>query len=250
MKKMLLTLGSLVLLTLAAFAQDPDLKAMLAKYDEMMNFTNTDQSARVTIVTRKPGEADDVMTCQFFRRDNEKKTLILILKPEANKGSGLLMIGDDVTIFYDPESRKFSTVAKSGSFQNSDVKNSDFEAPQYSKKYDIIESKREKLGAKDTWALTLKANTTTVAYPKVKMWLEAGTNLCLKMERYSLSDRLMNTSLFAKYTKIEGHFIAQTQVYEDNLKKGEKSVLTLEAVSLAKLPENTFTKERIEQVNQ
>ncbi|HUX39910.1 MAG TPA: outer membrane lipoprotein-sorting protein [Rectinemataceae bacterium] len=251
MKRFLFAIATALSLILPVQADDkPDFKALLSRYDEMLNFDKFDQSARVTIVQRKPGESDSVMQAQYFRRDAEKKTLILILKPEANRGQGLLMIGDDVTIFYDPESRKFSTVAKSGSFQDTNAKNSDFEAPNFSAKYDIVDATRESLVKKDTWALTLKAKTNDVSYPTIKIWLEVGSNLCLKMENYSLSNRLMSTTLYGKYVNIKGKYIPQIWRFEDNLKKGEITVISLESPSLEKLPENVFTKAYLEQVNQ
>lgn len=251
MKRFLFAIATLVALAAPALAEDrPDFKALLARYDDMLNFDTYDQSARVTIVDRKPGEDDNVMVAQYFRRDSAKKTLILMLKPEANKGQGLLMIGDDVTIFYDPESRKFSTVAKSGSFQDTNAKNSDFEAPNFSKKYDIAATARESLAKKEAWVLTLKAKANDVTYPTIKLWLEVGSNLCLKMENYSLSDRLMSSTLYGKYVSIKGKFIPQLWRFEDKLKKGEITVVSLEAPSLESLPDNVFTKAYLEQVNQ
>ena len=251
MKRYAIVIAAALLCAAAAIAEtQPDFKALLAKYDEMLNFDAYDQSAKVTIVQRKPGEADNVMQAQYFRRDAQKKTLILILKPEANKGQGLLMVGDDVTIFYDPESRKFSTVAKSGSFQDTNAKNSDFEAPNYSQKYDIVSAERESLVKKDTWVLTLKAKANDVTYPKIKLWLEVGSNLCLKMENYSLSDRLMSTTLYGKYVNVSGKYVPQIWRFEDDLKKGEITVISLESPSLEKLPDTVFSKAYLEQVNQ
>ena len=252
MKRYIFAFASLLCLAFSAGAQtdgQADPKALLARYDEMLNFDRFDQSARVTIVQRKPGEEDNVMVAQYFRRDAEKKTLILILKPEANRGQGLLMIGNDVTIFYDPESRKFSTIAKSGSFQDTNAKNSDFEAPNFSSKYDIVEASRESLVKKEAWVLTLKAKTNDATYPKIRLWLEVGSNLCLKMENYSLSDRLMSTTLYGKYVKVQGKYIPQIWRFEDNLKKGEITVVSLESPSLERLPDNVFSKAYLEQVN-
>lgn len=251
MKRFLFALACSLLFAAASIAESqPDFKALLAKYDTMLNFDAYDQSAKVTIVQRKPGESDNVMQAQYFRRDALKKTLILILKPEANKGQGLLMIGDDITTFYDPESRKFSTVAKSGSFQDTNAKNSDFEAPNYSRKYDIDSAERDSLVKKDAWVLTLKAKAKDVTYPKIKLWLEVGSNLCLKMENYSLSDRLMSTTLYGKYVNINGKYVPQIWRFEDDLKKGEITVISLESPSLEKLPDNVFSKAYLEQVNQ
>ncbi len=247
MKKILLTLAALAMTT-GAFAQDNvDFKAVLAKVDAQTNFKG-DASAKVTIQSKKPGENDNIMQAQYFRRDAEDKFMILILKPEVNKGQGYLKIEDNI-IFYDPESRKFSKLTGSGNFQDSNAKNSDFQASSLSEDYNIVESGREKLQAKDTWVLTLKAKKNDVTYPKMKIWVEVATNLMLKSEDYSLSDRLMRTSLYGKYVNIDGRFLATRMRFEDNLKKGEVTDLVLENPSLAKLPDSVFSQAYLEKVN-
>lgn len=246
--KQLAVFAVLVALGGAVNAQStPDFKAILAKLDDQANFKG-DASAKVTIVAKKPGEDDNIMQAQYFRRDSDDKFMILILKPEVNKGQGYLKIDDNI-IFYDPESRKFSKLTGSGNFQDSNAKNSDFEASALATDYDIAESAREKLQAKDTWVLTLQAKRNDVTYPKRKVWIEVGTNLLLKTEDYSLSGRLMRTSYFGKYVEIDGTFVALRMRFEDNLKKGEVTDLVLENPSLAKLPDTVFTQAYLEKVN-
>jgi len=247
MKKLILTLTAALALTGMASAEAPDYKAILAKVDEQTNFKG-DASAKVTIQSKKPGENDNIMQAQYFRRDKEDKFMILILKPEVNKGQGYLKIDDNI-IFYDPESRKFSKLTGSGNFQDSNAKNSDFEASSLANDYTITESGQEKLQAKDAYVLTLKAKGNDVTYPKRKVWIEVGSNLLLKSEDYSLSDRLMRTSYYGKYLNIDGRFVATRMRFEDNLKKGEVTDLVLENPSLATLPDTVFTQAYIEKVN-
>jgi len=247
MKKLILTLTVALAFTGMAMAEDPDFHAILAKIDEQTNFKG-DASAKVTIQSKKPGENDNIMQAQYFRRDTDDKFMILVLKPEVNKGQGYLKINDNI-IFYDPESRKFSKLTGSGNFQDSNAKNSDFESSKLADDYNIVETSREKLQAKDTWVLTVKAKTNDVTYPKRKVWVEVSTNLLLKSEDYSLSDRLMRTSLYGKYVNIDGRFLATRQRFEDNLKKGEVTDLIIENPSLAKLPDAVFTQAYLEKVN-
>ena len=248
MKRILLTLTAALALTGLAMADDVDFHAVLTKIDDQTNFKKTDISAKVTIVSRKPGENDNVMQCQWFRRDAQDRFMILMLKPEVNKGQGYLKIDDNI-IFYDPESRKFSKLTGSGNFQDSNAKNSDFQASSLANDYAVTESGREKLQSKDTWVITLKAKKNDVTYPKQRVWVEVSTNLLLKSEDYSLSDRLMRTSLYGKYLAVDGKFIPQLMRFEDNLKKGEITVITLENPSLSKLPDSVFTQAYLEKVN-
>ncbi len=157
-----------------------------------------------------------------------------------NKGQGYLKIDDNI-FFYDPESRKFSKYTGANNFQDSNAKNSDFQNSTLAGDYQLIDSGREKLGAKDTWVLTLKAKRNDVTYPKRKIWVEVSSVLLLKSEDYSLSDRLMRTSLYGKYLQIQDRFVPQLMRFDDNLKKGEVTVITLENPSLSKLPDAVFT---------
>jgi len=252
MKTLLLTtLGLLALLTPAA--AEPDFHAILATIDEQTNFKNTDASATVTIRSRKPGEEDNLMQAQYYRRDVEDRFTIVILKPEANKGQGYLKIDDNI-IFYDPESRKFSKLTGSGNFQDSNAKNSDFQASSLANDYKYSTEGDEaphqvKLGNKNAWVLVLKAVKNNVTYPKQVVWIEVETNLLLKAEDYSLSDRKMRTSYYGNYINIGGKFLAMRMRFEDNLKVGEVTDLVLENPSLAKLPDEVFTQRYLEKVN-
>lgn len=253
MKTTLLALvGVLLLGAVPAFA-DPDFHAILAKIDEQTNFKKTDASATVTVRAKKPGEEDNLMRAQYYRRDAEDRFTIVILKPEANKGQGYLKIDDNI-IFYDPESRKFSKLTGSGNFQDSNAKNSDFDASSLADDYAIVTDgdaapHQVKLGVKDAWVLTLKAVKNSVTYPKQVVWIEIDTNLLLKAEDYSLSDRKMRTSYYGNYITIGGKFLATRMRFEDNLKVGEVTDIILEAPSLDKLPDEVFTQRYLEKVN-
>ncbi len=83
MKRILLSLTVALALTGMAAAEDTvDFKAILAKIDDQTNFKTIDISAKVTVVSRKPGEDDNVTQAQYFRRDAENRFMILILKPK------------------------------------------------------------------------------------------------------------------------------------------------------------------------
>lgn len=256
MKRFLMSLTVALALTGMAAAEEVDYKAILAKIDEQTNFKG-DASAKVTIQSKKPGENDNIMQAQYFRRDAEDKFMILILKPEVNKGQGYLKI-DDNLIFYDPESRKFSKLTGSGNFQDSNAKNSDFEssslADDYKISYETVKGVDESpkvvtLGAKKAYMLTLRALKNDVTYPKQIVWIEVETNLLLKSEDYSLSERKLRTSYYGKYINIDGRFLATRMRFEDELKKGEITDLILENPSLAKLPDTVFTQAYLEKVN-
>jgi len=245
----LLVAAMLVAAVSLAGAQAKDWKPVLAKIDALSSFKDSDFSAEVTIVSVKPGEDDTTIVARYFRRDENEKFTIIMLKPDNQKGQGYFSVGDDLW-FYDPESRKFAYSSLKDSFQDTDAQNSDFSSNSYEKDYDVTESGEAKLGAFDTYALTLVANSKTVAVAKRKIWIRKDNYLPLKEEHYSVSGRLMRTIAIPKYQTVNGRFVPVTELIVDNLKPGEKTQLSLGNVSISKLPDAVFTKEYLERVNQ
>jgi outer membrane lipoprotein-sorting protein len=174
---------------------------------------------------------------------------LLILKPEINKGQGYLKL-DSSIFFYDPSSGKFAKQTGSGNFQDSNAKNSDFQNSTLSEDYEISSTGTGTLGKLETWVLTLKGKNNEVTYPKQKIWIDKSTGLLLQSEAYSLSDRLLRTSLYGKYLSVEGKYIAQLTRIQDMLKKDEVTTIKIENFSLQKLPDTVFTQAYLKKVNE
>jgi len=233
----------------AAFAQAPDWGRILAKVDETSNFENGDFSAEITVVTSKPGEENDVIVARYFRRDKAKQMVIVLLKPEVQKGQAYLQADDDLW-FYDPESRKFAFSSFKDRFSDSGAQNSDFSSSQLSRDYRVDSSGEERLGKYETWTGVLVAKDKSVAVPKRKLWISKDNNLVLKEEQYSLSDRLLRTIAIPSYQTISGRFVPVMMLEIDNVKVGEKTQITFKDVSVARLADSVFTKNYLERVNQ
>ena len=239
---------SLALCALAALAagrlsaQSPDFKAMLAAVDANGDFGTQDYSAVFTIVTQKPGEKDSVMQIRLFRRDEHDQVVWIILKPEAQKGQGFLKVDDNIWM-YDPESGKFSHSTMKEQIQNSKAKSSDLKRGSFAEDYDIAATAEGELGKYPVHILTLKAKNDEVSYPTLKLYIRKDKPLMLKEEDYSLSGRLMRTVLLPpKYIEVAGKTVYSQMLIQDELNKGEKSQLTISDVSVATLPDATFSK--------
>jgi outer membrane lipoprotein-sorting protein len=225
-----------------ASAETPDFKAMLKAIDENGDFGTQDYSAVFTIVTQKPEEKDAVVQVKLFRRDDHDQVVWIILKPEAQKGQGFLKVDENIWM-YDPESGKFSHSTMKEQIQNSKAKSSDLKRHSYAEDYDIAATDEGVLGKYPVYILTLKAKNAEVSYPTLKLHIRQDKPLVLKEEDYSLSDRLMRTVLYPpKYIEVAGKTVPSQMLIQDELNKGEKSQLTISDVSVAKLPDATFTK--------
>ncbi len=241
-KWVLVLLTFVVLGATGAAAEAPDFAAMLKAVDANGDFGSQDYSAMFTIVTQKPTEKDSVMQVKLFRRDNNDQMVWIMQKPEAQKGQGFLKVDENVWM-YDPESGKYSHSTMKETIQNSKAKSSDLKKTSYGDDYTVAAWEEGMLGKYPIYLLTLKAKSDEVSYPMLKLSIRKDKPLALKEEDYSLTARLMRTVLFPpRYIDVAGKTVYSQMLIEDNLNPGEKSQLTIADVSVAKLPDATFSK--------
>ncbi len=226
----------------------PDPKELLAKVDNLSDFTGKDFSAVFTIVTQKPGEKDSVTQARVFRRDTKKQFLILIMLPEVNKGQGYLRENDNVW-FYDPSSRKFSHSSVKENLQNTKAKNSDFTLSSFAQDYTVTSMTDGMVGKFPVWILDLKANTNEVSYDRVVLSIRKDPTMLLIRQDYSVNGRLMRTTAYPKYVQLEGKLLPSQILILDEINKGEKSQITMTEQSVTQLPDKVFTKAFLEQVS-
>ncbi|MBN2050867.1 MAG: outer membrane lipoprotein-sorting protein [Spirochaetales bacterium] len=238
----------LFFLTAACLSAQPDFKAMLREIDELGSFGEEDFSCVYTIVADKPGEEQEITQARMFRRDRTDQFLILILKPEVQKGQGYLQVDENVW-FYDPESRKFSHSSLKENIQNSDAKNADLDETSLAEDYDVIAWEEGTLGSFNVYILTLKALNDEVTYPKLRLWIRKDQAIVLKTEDYSLSDRLMRTSYYPKYIQVGAKLLPSQMLIVDELREGERTQITMRDATTAVLPDVVFTKAYLERVN-
>ncbi|MDA8409278.1 MAG: outer membrane lipoprotein-sorting protein [Treponema sp.] len=231
-----------------AFAATTDFKAILRNIDSMQDFGKQDYSAVYNIVSEKPDENPSTTQVKIFRRDQHNQIVILLQKPDKQKGQGYLKIDDNVW-FYDPESGNFSHSTMKENINNTDAKSSDFKRYTFADDYTITQSGEGKLGAYDVWILTLEAKNNEVSYQKVRLTIRKDKPLPLKEEDFSVSDRLMRTILFLPtYVEAGGKLIPAKIKMIDEISKGNQSVLTISDVAIGKLPDSTFSKSFLERV--
>lgn len=230
-----------------AFAEQPNFHEILKTVDQLNNF-KTDFSAVFTVVSQKPGQDPSVTKAQIFRRDQKKEFLIVILKPETEKGQGYLQVDNNLW-FYDPQSRQFSHSSLKENFQSSDAKNSDFNQRDLASNYSVSSWQTGTLGVYPVYILDLKATNNEVTYPRMKLWIRKSPEIVLKSEDYSLSGRLMRTAYYPNYLKIGDKYFPSRMLFVDDLNKGNKTQITVADPSIAPLPNYLFTKAYLERVN-
>lgn len=230
----------------AALAAPPDFTALLKDMDDLSDFGKQDYSALVDLVTEKPGEKPTTTQVKIFRRDDHDQIVILIQKPEAQKGQGYLKIDDNVW-FYDPESGNYSHSTMKENINGSEAKNSDFKKFSYAKDYEIEKAEEGKLGAFETWVLTLKANNNEVSYERIRLTVRKDKPLPLKEEDFSINGKPMRTTLYLPtYIKAGDKLIPAKIKFIDEVNKGNQTVETISDIYVGKLDDKYFQKTFLE----
>jgi len=238
--------GLALALAAAASLSAVDFKAILKEIDAMQDFGKSDYSAVYNIVSEKPGENPATTQIKIFRRDQANQIVILIQKPDKQKGQGYLKIDENVW-FYDPDSGNFAHSTMKENINNSDAKSSDFKKYTFSDDFDIVKTEETRLGAYDAWVFTLQAKNNEVSYQKIRLTVRKDKAIPLKEEDYSVSDRLMRTTFFLPtYVPVGDKLIPAKIKMVDEINKGQQSVLTISDVVVKKLDDSTFTKAFLE----
>ena len=222
--------------------------SILGTVDTSRNFTGTDFSAVMTMISEDPETGVEKKKVQQFRRDDSDMFLMLFIEPASEKGQGYLNIGENLW-FYDPQSRKFNHTSMKESFGGTDAKNSDFGASSLGEDYKVLAVEDGKLGRYDVYIMDLEGTNPEVTYPTVKIWITKDNSLVLKSEDFSATGRLMRTSLFPSYAKVGGKFLATKMIFNDELIEGKKTQITITDISTKDLPDSIFTKSYVERVN-
>jgi len=261
MKRLFLFACALGLLgPFTAYAQTangtPDFSEILKHADSLMTFPGSDFSGLYSFVQESPGQGTSTKQAMVFRRDKENTYLIVMVKPEEDKGKGYLKSGNNLW-FYDPVSRRFTFTSARDRFQNMNARNSDFTRSNLAGDYKVVGSARQKLGRFDCWVLSLEARTDDVGFPKMKIWI-SDDGLVRKTEDYSFSGQHLRTSAFPVYQPVGDRYVPQTVVILDELRGAmingtfvnERTTYTITRPSLQRLPDATFTKAWLENLSE
>jgi len=232
---------------LRADTDQPDVAALLGQLDTLTNFQG-DFTAEYTEVTQHPGQQPSVYRHDVYRRDRIGAMTIVMRYPDSQKGQGYLEV-DNNFWFYDQNSRLFSHASLKENWQNTDAMNSDFFRTNWARDYGAVSWSEGTLGVYPVLILDLKGTNDQVTFPFKKVWIRKDIGILLKAEDYSFSKLLMRTVYYPQYVKIEDHYVADRMLIIDNLNVGAKTEMTLANISLATLPDYTFTKAFLQQVN-
>jgi len=173
----------------------------------------------------------------FTVKKDKDKMAMLYISPASERGRATLRLGDNMWL-YIPNVGKPIRITSLQSVVGGVFNNSDIMRLDYSVEYDpaILEQNQNE------YILDLKAKTRTVAYDKLKMWVDKKNTMVTKVECYTASGKLIKTLEF-KEVKNFGDGIMRPAVIETSspLYKGYRSVMIYSGMKARQLPDEVFT---------
>lgn len=161
----------------------------------------------------------------------------VFLSPASEKGRATLRLGENMWL-YIPNVGKPIRITSLQSVTGGIFNNADIMRLDYSVEYNC-----EKMEQKEDFlVLDLKAKTKTVAYDRLKMWVDHKKLLPDKIECFASSGMLIKTLYFKKHTDFGGGIVRPAVVETDSpLHKGYKSIMIFARMKKRDLPDEAFT---------
>ena len=207
---------------------------ILKKADENLQ-TSSFESYRKLINEEPDGSKKEFIF--FTVKKGKDKVAMLYVSPASEKGRATLRLGDNMWL-YIPNVGKPIRITSMQSVIGGVFNNADIMRLDYSVEYDatVLEQKESE------YILDLKARTQTVAYDKLKMWVDKRNVMVTKVECYAASGTLIKTLEF-KNIKNFGDGIMRPAVVEttSSLYQGYRSLMIFSRMKLREFPDEVFT---------
>lgn len=251
--KTLIKIFILFQMSFSVFAEGQVTKMMKA-IDSQME-VGRDFTAKVSLTQKKLNQGTKLMEMIYYRRDEDDSFLIIMTKPEVEKGNGYLKFEDHFWM-YRRNTRTFQHISRDESIGGSDASADDFEKRKLMELYkpELDEKGKElfsedMLGKVPVFRFRLIAKVEDVKYPAVLFWVRKNHYLPLKEQSFSLSGALMETSYYLKYTRIKGKFVFIKGLFIDEFENQNKTFVEISNISTEKIDDSVFTKAYLENLS-
>jgi outer membrane lipoprotein-sorting protein len=173
----------------------------------------------------------------FTAKKGKDKIAGLFLSPASDKGRSTIRLGDNMWL-YVPNVGKPIRITSLQSVIGGVFNNADILALDYSVEYNA--EKVEDLGNESL--LYCKAKTKTVAYDRLKIWVDKSKILPTKIECLTESEMLIKTLYFKDIRDFGGGIVRPSIIETDSpLYKGYKSVMIFAKIAKREFPDEVFT---------
>jgi outer membrane lipoprotein-sorting protein len=200
--------------------------------------------ARMAIVDSY-SSGDDRASEGFFVRKNNRVVWVATA-PSSQKNFALLRDEDNFFERFATTNKVVKTSATANA-RGGETSNLDLTRFNTNLDYTVAYLGSEEAGGKDCYLFELRAKNRKLAYSLVRLWVDRATRLPVKRAFYAISGKMLK---YYDVTGVElegGRAKSIGMKYVDALKPEETSSLRIyDITSLAKVPDQFFTKEYLE----
>ncbi|MBN1381509.1 MAG: outer membrane lipoprotein-sorting protein [Deltaproteobacteria bacterium] len=231
-KKITVAFVMAVFLVAPAFAVDGD--KLLQQVDRNLNPESYEMYRKLINIEPNGRTKEFVL---FSIKKGADKLAAVFLSPASEKGRSTLRLGDNMWLHIPNVGKPIRITSLQsvigGVFNNADILRLDYGA-EYN-----VESVSEVNGG---LLLELKAKTKTVAYDRLKMWVDQAKLLPTKIECRTEADMLIKTLYFKDVKDFGGGIVRPAVIETDSpLYKGYKSVMIAAQIKKRQFKDEIFT---------
>lgn len=231
MIKILFVFLSLIL-AVPAYALDGN--ELLEQVDRNLNPESYESYKKLINIEPNGSKKEFVL---FNVKKGKDKAAAMFISPASEKGRSTLRLDENMWL-YIPNVGKPIRITSLQSVVGGVFNNADILRLDYTSEYDVEQVEEND----EEYLLYLKAKTNTVAYDKLKMWVDRDSMLPSKIESLTEDSMLIKT-LYFKEIKDFGDGIVRPSVVETDspLYKDYKSIMIFAKIKERKFDDEVFT---------
>ncbi len=244
-----LFIGLLIIIA-PSFSQsesDPEAIRIIENFESKLNLEGFDITTLFTLVQKKEGEADRVLRIRIYRRDLSELFTILFLYPNSEKGKGYLRQGDNLYLYL-PTTGEFVYRNRKDDIGSSDVRTDIFGRLTNLERFRASYLGSVRVAEWDCHLIRLDAKILDVTFPIQKWYVRKSDGLPVKVENFSASETLLRTYYYIDYSRVgANNYIFTKLLAVNHLEQGQKTFITNENVSTARIDDSVFKQSFLEQ---
>jgi len=232
--KMFFLISTILVITSFTVGKDSESSNLLQKVDRNLNPESYESYKKLINIEPNGRKKEFIL---FTVKKGKDKVAALFISPASEKGRSTLRMEENMWLFI-PNIGKPIRITSLQSVVGGVFNNADILRLDYAEEYRIqkTEDQRREI------LLHLKAKSNSVAYDKLKMWVDKKTILPIRIECLTQTSMLIKT-IYYKQTKNFGNGIVRPSVIEtvSPLHKGYKSVMIFAGIKQRKFKDEVFT---------
>jgi len=243
LQALMIILLSVACLAAPVSASDLDGTAILQQVDRNLNPESYEMYRKLINIEPDGSKKEFVL---YSVKKGQDKMVALFLSPASEKGRSTLRLNDNMWL-YIPNVGKPIRITSLQSMVGGVFNNSDILRLDYGAEYDVASIAEEG----DLYLLELKAKSNTIAYDRLKMWVDKKALLPTTIECFASSGMLIKT-LYYKEPKDFGNGVVRPSILETDspLYKGYKSAMVYAKINQKELADEVFSLNYLSRVDE